>query len=80
MRFVWGLVWVIIGILLMKYTFQITNTFGKIDWAERNLRGGGGGTYTLYRLAGLAIIIMAMLYMFNSFDFIVAPLRPVFGG
>jgi hypothetical protein len=80
MRFVWGIMWVIIGILLMRYTFQITNLFGKVEWAERNLQGGFGGTYTLWRIVGLAIIIIAMLYMFGGIGSILKPFAPVFGG
>lgn len=80
MRFVWGIVWVLIGIALMRYTFSITNLFGKIDWAERHLTGGFGGTYTLYRLVGLFIIILAMLYMFGGLGIILSPISGVFGG
>jgi hypothetical protein len=80
MRFVWGTIWVIIGILLMRYTFQITNLFGKVAWAEQNLKGGFGGTYTLWRLVGLVIIILAMFYMFGGIGLFVKPLAPVFGG
>lgn len=80
MRFVWGIVWVVIGILLIRYTFQITNLFGKIDWAEQHLRGGFGGTYTLYKLVGLFIVILAMLYMFGGIGLIVKPFAVLFGG
>lgn len=34
-------------------------TFGRSDWAEQHL--GGGGTYTMYKLLGLAVIIIAVL-------------------
>jgi hypothetical protein len=80
MKFVWGIVWVIIGIALMRYTFQITNLFGKIDWAETHLRGGFGGTYTLYRLVGLLVVIIAMLYMFGGIDLLVRPFAVLFPG
>jgi hypothetical protein len=80
MKFVWGTVWVIIGILLIRYTFQITNLFGKIDWAEQHMRGGYGGTYALYKLVGLGIVILAMFYMFGGLGLIVKPLAPLFGG
>jgi hypothetical protein len=80
MRYVWGIIWIIIGILVMKYSFQITQLFGKVGWAERYLSGGFGGTYAMYKIAGLLIIIIAMLYMFNALGFWIKPLSPVFGG
>ena len=80
MRFFYGLMGAGVGFLLIKYSVQLTTWFGKVEWAERNLRGGLAGTYTLYRLVGLGFIILSMLYMFNAFGFIIAPLAPLFGG
>jgi hypothetical protein len=78
MKFVWGIIWVIIGILVMRYTFQIVQMFGKIGWAENHMSGGLGGTYTLYKLVGLLIIVLAMLYMFGGLGLILSPLDAVF--
>jgi hypothetical protein len=78
MRFVWGPLAIIIGILIMRYNFQIVGIFGTIGWAENHL--SSGGTYILYKLIGLGVVIVAMLYMFGSADFLVKPLSPVFGG
>ncbi len=80
MHIIWGLVWVAIGILLIKYTFILVQTFGKIPWAETHLGGGLGGTYTLYKLVGLLIIFLAFMYMFGMFGIITGPLIPIFGG
>ena len=77
MRFLWGAIWIIIGIGLIKFSFQITNIFGHIGWAEQHI--GGGGTYTLYKLVGVAIIIIGFLYMFGNTGFITGPLGPLFG-
>ena len=78
MRFLWGTVGVIVGFLIIKYTFQIVQTFGHVGWAEQHLPGGG--TYTLYKLAGLIIIILSLLYAFNAIGFLINPLTPLFGG
>lgn len=78
MKFFWGFVWVVIGTLVIKYSFQITNLFGKIGWAENHLSSGLGGTYTLYKLIGVVIIILAMLYMFGGLGFVLSPLDSVF--
>jgi hypothetical protein len=80
MRFVWGIVWILIGMALMRYNFQIVGLFGKIDWAEQHLRGGFGGTYFLYKVVGLLIVVFGLLYMFGGAGFLAAPLSPLFGG
>ena len=67
-----------IGFGLIKYSFPITNFFGHIPWAERYL--GGGGTYTLYKIVGVIVIILAFLYMFGSLGSAIAPLGKIFGG
>ena len=53
------------GYLLMKYTVQITDFTGQIDWAEEYLRGFGAGTYTLWRIIGLIAIAGALLWIFG---------------
>jgi hypothetical protein len=80
MRIVYSIIGVIVGFLLMKYSVVLTETLGKMDFAERYLRSGMAGTYTMYRLLGLFIIIFSILYMFNAYGFILGPLAPLFGG
>ena len=54
------------GILMMKYAVPITNTTGKFEMAEKYLGGGlGAGTYTFYKLFGLAMCILSVLWLFN---------------
>ena len=55
------------GILVMKYSVQITDQFsGKIDFAEKYLGTGiGAGTYTWWKLFGLAMCILSFLWLFN---------------
>lgn len=77
MRFIWGLVWIAIGIAIIKYSFQITNFFGHIPWAEDKL--GGGGTYTAYKLAGIIFILLGFMYMFGMMGVITGTLGPLFG-
>ena len=80
MRIFSGLIGVVIGFLLIKYSVPLTDTLGKMDWAETYLRGGMAGTYTMYKLVGLAFIILSLLYMFNALGFLLSPLLPLFGG
>jgi hypothetical protein len=80
MRFVWSIIGIIIGVLIMKYTYSLVQTFGRIPWAESHLSGGLGGTYLLYKLIGLAVIFLSMLYVFGGPGAIVGPFLSVFGG
>ena len=67
MRFFLAPLVFIAGILCMKYSVQITDQFsGKIDLAEKYLGTGiGAGTYTWWKLFGLGICILSVLWLFN---------------
>jgi hypothetical protein len=80
MHFFGGLIGIIVGFLLIRYSFALNNMFGSVEWAERNLRGGLAGTISLYRIVGVIFIILSMLYMFGAIGFILSPLGSVFGG
>ena len=56
-----------LGILCMKYSVAITDQFsGKIDLAEKYFGSGiGAGTYTFWRLFGLLLCILSVLWFFN---------------
>ena len=57
-----------LGFLCIKYSVQITDQFtGKIDLAEKYLGTGiGAGTYTWWKLFGLLLCILSVLWMFNK--------------
>ena len=60
----------IAGILCMKYTVQITNNTGKVELAEKYLANGiGAGTYTFWRLFGLGLCILSVLWILGKFQF-----------
>jgi len=63
------------GILLMKYSVQITDQFtGKIELAEKYLGTGiGAGTYTWWKIFGLILCIIAVLWLFNKLPHGAAP-------
>lgn len=56
------------GFLLMKYSVAVTDQFsGKIDLAEKYLGTGiGAGTYTFWKLFGLGLCVIAVLWIFNK--------------
>ena len=68
MRFFLSPLVFIAGILCMKYSVAITEQFsGKIDLAEKYLGTGiGAGTYTWWKLFGLMLCILAVLWLFNK--------------
>jgi len=80
MKFIYSLLGIGIGFLLIKYSVQLTEWLGKMDWAETYLRGGLAGTYTMYRLLGVIFIVFSLLYLFGGLGFVLSPLSSVFGG
>jgi len=67
MRFFLSPLVFIAGLLIMKYTVQVTNMTGQIDLAEKYLRGGvAAGTYTFWRFFGLVLCILSVLWIFNK--------------
>ena len=56
------------GVLIMKYSVVITDQFsGKIDFAEKYLGTGiGAGTYTWWKLFGLAMCVLSVLWLFGK--------------
>jgi len=66
MQFILGPLVILLGLAMMRYTVQITNFTGRIDWAEQYLGPGtAAGTYTLWRLVGLGILILGALWLFG---------------
>lgn len=67
MRFFFAPLLFVAGILCMKYSVQITDQFtGRIDFAEKIFGTGiGAGTYTWWKLFGLGMCILSVLWLFN---------------
>ncbi|OGY80062.1 MAG: hypothetical protein A3B74_05455 [Candidatus Kerfeldbacteria bacterium RIFCSPHIGHO2_02_FULL_42_14] len=60
MRWVVGIVLIIIGVLLVIYAEPIFRFVGRNAWAEKYL-GTEGGTRILIKLIGLGIILLGLL-------------------
>ncbi len=52
---------VVLGALLVLKSDWIVNIFGRVYWAEQYL-GSEGGTRLFWKLVGLAIILISLLY------------------
>lgn len=56
----------VIGIVIIRFTDRIVNIVGKSQWAEQKL--GMGGSYSLWKLFALLLIVWGFLYMIGIFD------------
>lgn len=54
------------GLGIIRYAEPIVRTFGHMDWAERTF--GAGGTYTVWKITGVLVIIFGFLYAIGRFD------------
>ncbi len=79
MKFLIFLILLGIGLLMIIKTEGMVRATGEIGWAQRHL--GGAGTYTLYKLVGLAIILIGMMYVTGLFQNLLGGLLGgLFGG
>ncbi len=60
MKFVIFLLACGVAVVILKYTEPLVRMIGKNSWAEQYL--GGGGTYTMWKLIAVAVVIVALLY------------------
>ncbi|MCX6785699.1 MAG: hypothetical protein NTZ18_02505 [Candidatus Komeilibacteria bacterium] len=78
MRFFLGLIGIAAGFLLIWQANWIVVNFGKTAWAEMHL-GTEGGSRIMWKLIGLGVIILAMLYMFGFIEGVIwAIFSPLF--
>ncbi len=66
-RIIVSIILVAVAILILKYTELIVRNVGKSDLAEKYL--GMGGTYNMWKLIAVAIIIVAVLYVTKTISF-----------
>ncbi len=50
-----------IGIACVIYNRKLVQSLGPISWAERTF--GAGGSYLMWQLIGLAIIVLTLFYV-----------------
>jgi len=66
-----------IGILIVMYNRWLVRTVGMNSWAERTF--GGGGTYTMWQLIGVVVIIGTVLYVTGTLDTVFVGLARMIG-
>jgi hypothetical protein len=79
LRIIAGLIGIVAGVILVLKSEWFLINFGRIDWAEIHL-GAEGGTRLLYKLIGLAAILVSILVMTGLIEgLLLAILGPLFG-
>ena len=71
MTYLFTLIGVVIGAILVLKSEWLLRNFGRIDWAEMKL-GAEGGTRTFWKLVGIAIIFLSLFYMVGGVQSLVA--------
>lgn len=62
MKYIAGILAIVVGIILVVKTEWFVENFGSNAWAEEHL-GSSGGTRLLYKLIGVALIALAFMGM-----------------
>ncbi|HLC38527.1 MAG TPA: hypothetical protein VJJ80_00120 [Patescibacteria group bacterium] len=62
----------IIGLCFLVYAEPLVRTFGKAEWAERRF-GTMGGSYLVWKLAGILIIVLGFLFLMGGLDWLIFP-------
>ncbi len=70
------LICLLIGLVMILRTDSVVGITGRFGWAERNL--GGAGTYTFYKLLGIALILIGMFYAAGGVDAMVRSIAGIF--
>ncbi len=79
MKYFVGLIVVLIGCAMVIKTEWFLENFGRSDWAEDKL--GGGGTRLMYKLLGVLGIILAVLGVTGALgEIITSVFSSLFGG
>ena len=60
MKYVVGILMILVGVLLVVKTEWFQQNFGSIAWAEEHM-GTSGGSRLMYKLIGIAFIFFGML-------------------
>jgi hypothetical protein len=69
LRIIGGLVVMAIGFCLIKYSVKVTDSIGRIDFAERWFKAPMAGTYTWWKLVGIGIMFLGVLWILGWVDF-----------
>lgn len=79
MKFIIGLLAVIVGVLFVIKSEWLVTNFGAIEWAEAHM-GTSGGSRLMYKLIGIGLIILTLLILTNlAQEIFISIMGPTFG-
>ena len=70
-KFIFGIIITAIGFILVWKSEWLLNNFGRISFAEKYL-AHSGGTRLMYKLIGIIVIIIGIMYATNLTDNLIA--------
>ncbi len=68
MRYILAPLVIALGVIVMKYSFWITQQTGKIDFAEKYLPSPLAGTYTWWKIVGIIFIVLGLAWIGGFLD------------
>jgi len=75
-----GFILIAIGVVMLKFNFQLTNTIGRNNVFERRL--GSGSTYVVMQVAAMLTILWGFFLIFGLHDnvlgWLLSPLTNLF--
>ncbi len=76
-NFLWGMLAVGLGILILKFNYQLVGFTGRQDWIESKL--GQGSTYLAYKLFAVMLVLGGLVVALGLsdlvFGWLLSPLR-----
>jgi uncharacterized membrane protein SpoIIM required for sporulation len=55
----WGVIFIIVGTISLKFNYQLVGFTGRQDWVEQRL--GAGSTYLFFKLVSIFMVIFGLL-------------------
>ena len=69
MKYFWSLLAIVAGFFIVKYSNIIVQSFGYVNWAEKNL-GTSGGTRLMWKIIGILFIAGGILVISGGMNII----------
>ncbi|TAK05300.1 hypothetical protein EPO33_05040 [Patescibacteria group bacterium] len=67
MRYLFGILGIVLGMILVIKSEWFFTFFGRIDFADKYL-GTEGGTRLMYKLIGILFVLLSLLYMTGGIE------------
>ncbi len=79
-RIIFSLIAIALGVVSLKYNYQLVNNTVRLDFIESKI--GPGSTYLVYKILSVALVLGGLLYLTGFspavLDWLVAPIANAF--